>query len=624
MNIDINRILQISDELGFKEISSKLSKIVVKQNTTDCPLVLPLVGEFSSGKTTLINSLTDSHALETATKPTTATIFEVHFGAAESKAVVLDENGQSTEVSDIATLKNSELADKPVVTVFDTSAKVPSSIVLVDTPGLSSPDPRHRQILIDFLPQADAVLLVADINAQLTRSLTEFVKTMSLTNKQLYLVLTKTDTKSKTEVEASRKYLEDNLHINKDNIVCVSAEKGDIVELIKLFDMIQKDKAQILAKVNEQRLCTIIKELVARIDELLNTPDNEDEMQNQIAQKKLELNKIQRKINNAIEAAKGEIEEAQRNTSRTFEDTISDRLENLVSGKSNDFDNEALSSINGTASLILNQYKDNVCRILHAYATKSTEDGVDTSMLDNVDISSLTIKGLSYNLDLNSLGHEYDGYISTGVKAAAAVAVVAAAVATAGAAGAAAGTASAGTAGSAVAGTATAGTAGTTAATLATATSVADTATDVGSMVLTGKLLSRMEKAEKVVSKVSKQYEMIENVEDQIQQKVASNGLVRSMVGFFTDKAMGKPQRRRAIHNYMDDTLMPQFNSQLQRMTTTVVDSVRQVLNQSAENTIAEMTNAIDNLRQAQKQQKEDYQRRISTLRDYKNELALI
>lgn len=619
MNIDINRILQISDELGFKEISSKLSKIVVKQNTTDCPLVLPLVGEFSSGKTTLINSLTDSHALETATKPTTATIFEVHFGAAESKAVVLDENGQSTEVSDIATLKNSELADKPVVTVFDTSTKVPSSIVLVDTPGLSSPDPRHRQTLIDFLPQADAVLLVADINAQLTRSLTEFVKTMSLTNKQLFLILTKTDTKSKAEVEASRKYIEDNLHVGRNNIVCVSAEENNIGELLNLFGIIQKDKAQILAKVNEQRISMIVKEMLARIDELLNAPNSDDAIRDQIAQKKLELNKVQRKIDNVVEAAKEEIEDAQRDCSSKFEDTISERLESLVSGKSNDFDTEALSTINGVASLILSEYKDQVSKTLHVHAAKSTGDGIDLSALSSIDVSSLSIKGLSYNLDLNSLGHEYDGYISTGVKVAAAAAVVAATVATAGAAAGAAGTATAGATGTAAAGTAEAS-----AATIATATSVADTATDVGSMVVTSKLLSRLNKAEKVVSNVSKKYEMIENTEEKIQQKVTSKGLVSSMVGFFTDKAMGKPQRRRAIHNYMHDTLMPQFNSQLKHMTSVVVDSVRQSVIQGAESAMTEMTNAINSLRETQKKHEDEYQRRMATLRDYKNELALI
>lgn len=558
--------------------------------------------------------------METATKPTTATIFEVHFGAAKSKAIVLDDNGQSTEVTDIAALKNSELGSKPVVTVFDTSTKVPSSIVLVDTPGLSSPDPRHRQTLIDFLPSADAVLLVADINAQLTRSLTEFVKTMSLTKKRLFLVLTKTDTKSKSEVEASRKYIEDNLHVGKNNIVCVSAEKSDIGELLNLFGTIQKDKAQILEKVNEQRISMIVKEMLARIDELLNTPNSDDAIRDQIAQKKLELNKVQRKIDNVIEAAKGEIEDAQRDCSRKFEDTISERLESLVSGKSNDFDAEALSTINGVASLILSEYRDQVSKTLHVHAAKSTEDDIDMSTLSSIDVSSLSIKGLSYNLDLNSLGHEYDGYISTGVKVAAAAAVVAATVATAGAAAGAAGTATAGAAGTA----ASAGTAEASAATIATATSVADTATDVGSMVVTSKLLSRLNKAEKVVSNVSKKYEMIENTEEKIQQKVTSKGLVSSMVGFFTDKAMGKPQRRRAIHNYMDDTLMPQFNSQLKHMTSVVVDSVRQSVMQGAESAMTEMTNAINSLREAQKKHEDEYQRRMATLRDYKNELALI
>lgn len=610
MEKDINRLLKISSDLGLKEISSRLSKIAVKQNAADCPLVLPLVGEFSSGKTTLINSLTDSKALETATRPTTATIFEVHFGSDHSKAVVMEANGQLKEIDDIVSLKNSELGDSIVVTVFDTSIKVPSSIVLVDTPGLSSPDPRHRQTLVDFLPNADAVLLVTDINAQVTRSLTEFVKTMSLTKKQLFLVLTKTDTKSEAEVEDSKKYIVENLHISKDNIACISAENGDVDDLLTLFGAIQRDKSQILAKVNEQRLSMIVKEMSARIDELLNMPDNDNGMQEQIAQKKLELSKIQRKINNAIEAAKGEIEDAQRESSRKFEDTISERLESLVAGKSNDFDNDALSTINGTASLILNEYKDNVYKTLHSQAAKNIEAGIDMSALDSIDISSLGIKGLSYNLDLNSLGHEYDGYISTGVKVAAAAAVVTAVVTSGGVAGA------VGAAGTA--------TTEASAATVSTAVSVADTATDVGSMVATGKLLSRMKKAEKVVSKVGEKYEMIEKVEDKVRQAASHKGLVNSMVGFFTDKTMGKPQRRRAIHDYMDNTLMPQFNSQLKQMTNTVVDSVRQTLTQGAENAMTEMTNAIESLRDAQKKHKADYESRITMLRDYKNELALI
>ena len=619
MSIDAKKLLEISRKLDFKEISSRLERIISREAIQDCPLILPLVGEFSSGKTTLINSLTDSKALETATKPTTATIFEVHFGAEESKAEVVDANGEIHEVSDISSLKNSYLADVPVITVFDTSKNVPSSIVLVDTPGLSSPDPRHRQTLVDFIPQADAILLVADINAQLTRSLIDFVKTMSLTNRRIYLVLTKADTKSASEIEASKKYVEDNLNVSKDNIVCVSASEGNVAELLALLEDIQKDKAQILAKVDGKRLERIAKDMTARIDELLQVPDDVGKAQEQIAEKKLELNRVRWAIDNAISQSKEEIEDIKRKYAHQFEETIFGRLEALASGKSKNFDKEAVALINNTASIVLNNLKNEIRKSLHDQATKSIEDDrVDTSVLDGIDVSELSINGLSYNLELNKLGHEYDGYIATGIKlAAVAAAVVVTAGTASGAAAGAAGAEAAGAVGTEVAGTEAL-------ADVATVASIADTATDVGSMVSNSKLMSKIEKVGSLAKDVSDGYSLVQNADNSISNGEDSGGIVKSVVGFFTDKAMGKPQRRKAIHNYLDETLMPQFKSELDRITDIVTESVRQTLSQSAEGCIKEMTDAIEALRDSMRNKKDDYEKRMGMLRDFKNELALM
>ena len=163
------KLIEIAHYLGLVNIEKDLENITLRSHQENAPLVLPLVGEFSSGKTTLINSLTDSKKLETATKPTTATIFEVHFGCDRCHATVLNEQGHFVEVEDIAELKNDALADAKVVTVFDTSNNVPASTILVDTPGLSSPDPKHKQTLVNFLPKADGLILVTDINQQITR-----------------------------------------------------------------------------------------------------------------------------------------------------------------------------------------------------------------------------------------------------------------------------------------------------------------------------------------------------------------------------------------------------------------------------------------------------------------------
>ena len=170
----INELRTIADYIGLTNVVEELSLLELRSKQENANIILPLVGEFSSGKTTLINALTDSKGLESATKPTTATIYEVHFGSDSCHAEVIDANGNCIEVENINDLKNEELADAKVVTVFDTSKRIPASTIIVDTPGLSSPDPQHKQTLVNFLPKADGILLVTDINQQMTRSLTDF------------------------------------------------------------------------------------------------------------------------------------------------------------------------------------------------------------------------------------------------------------------------------------------------------------------------------------------------------------------------------------------------------------------------------------------------------------------
>lgn len=601
---DVHRLLEISQDLGFKDISKRLQKIARSKNSEGCPLMLPMVGEFSSGKTTLINSLTDSKALETATKPTTATIFEVHFGAEQCRAVIMDELENIQEVTDIASIKNTELEHASVVTVFDTSKKVPQNVVLVDTLGLSSPDPRHRQTLIDFLPEADAVLLVVDINAQLSRSLIDFVTTMSLSNKRLYIVLTKINTKSESEVSNSVEYLVKELHIAKENIVAVSANNDNNKELLDLLQEIQKDKAEILEKVNAERLEVIAKDLAKYVDELLNVPADDDGVETEIANQRLRLNAVKRKISSIITSSEEEIHSIQKTSIRKFEDIVANKLVALVGGSCSNFDSEAVSVVDNTTSIVLEQYKNEVRAALHREASKNLgEDGIDASALANVDVSGMNIQGLSYNLNLNSLGHEYDGYISSGIKMAAAVAIAAPAVA-------------------GVAGTA--GTAGAASASTASTIAVIDTATDVGSMVMTGKLLSKMQKAKQIAGKVGRAYKDVEGNISSFEETTQTKGLFTSIVGSITDKAMGKPQRRRAVNNYLEETLLPQFKCEMENLTSVVVNSVRQSMEQAAEASLGEIVNALNELQSIKKSKDADYQSRLSILRTYAKELSTL
>lgn len=623
--MNINRLIEISSDLGFLELTKELEIIDKRETQENCPLILPLVGEFSSGKTTLINALTDSKKLETATKPTTATIYEVHFGANKCSATVLSEDGKQTEVEDLSELKNEILKDAKVVTVFDTSKNVPSSTILVDTPGLSSPDPKHKQTLVDFLPHADGILLVSDVNQQITRSLTDFIKTMSLSKRPVYLVLTKCDTKAATELQNVKKYISDNIQINLEHVICVSANSGDLTEIYQLFDNIQKDKGRILKEVNEQRVKNIAVLLKDKIQELLTSEKQSGDLVQAISQKKRELDKLNKNIDRLMDAMTSDIDEEGRKATRMFEDRIFDRLDSIVSSSSNNFDSDALSAVNNTSSLIFNDFKTNVQSILRKKTAErsGTDNAVNLHSLAELDIDQYTINGMCYNLDLNSIGHEYDGKIATGVKIAGAIALVATAgAALAGAGGAAGSAVAAGEAGGAAAGAGEVGAAALSASQVTTAVSVADSATDVASMISNHKAMKKMKQYSAAVGQGYGEISLFN--QNLGKQMGTENGLIESIVGFVTDRTWGKPQRRRAIHTYLDDTLLPCFKSEIKNTSNSLIEGIRTALHNEAASSISEMTNALEELQRNKNEKKEAYESKMNILKEYMNELSTL
>lgn len=487
-------------------------------------------------------------------------------------------------------------------------------------------------MLVDFLPSADAILLVVDINQQVTRSLTDFIDMIKLSKRPVYIVLTKSDTKSVSEIETAKQYIANNCKLPVQQVVVVSAAKDNMSELYALLETIQKSKNEILAKVDCQRIKDLAQILVNRVDEMLTASSSDENLDMEIRRQQLDLDKIKRNINRLIDSMASDICEDGTKISRRFEDSMYEKLGALVAGGSADMDNDALSVINNTASLLLSEYKNNIMGILKSkvQSAQGSDSEIPVESLMSVDLSGIQISGLNYNLDLNSMGHEYDGIIKTGVIAVAAVATVAAAVATAGAAAAgaagtagtagAAGTAgTAGTAGAAAAGTVgTAGAAGTAATTVAAskAVDIVDTATDVGSIIYTSKMMKRIAKTEEFAGKAVDKYNKIE--------KADKKGILSSMVGFATERLLSKPQRVRAVRNYVDGTLAPEFKSQMENLSQSVVNMVRGSLQNDASEMIAQKTAMLNELKEQSSEHKAEFARRKETLKQYKEKLSTI
>lgn len=601
--MDLKVLYDIAKYVRMDDIASLVDEIYVRSQQSNCDLMLPLIGEFSSGKTTLINTLTDSKKLETATKPTTATIYRIHFGCRKIQAKVLDTDGNWTEYSDIAELKNDKLGDAVMVDVFDTSSRVPSTTILVDTPGLSSSDPRHRQALVNFLPQADAILLVTDVNQQLTRSITDFVHTIELSKRPIFLIITKCDTKSTQDLVQVRKYISDNVQLPIQQIVCVSAVKNDMQELFSLFNNIQNEKTDIIKQVDTVRIQYVVSNLLSRIEELLNSSSSDKQLENAIHQQETDLKQLNRNIERLATEVSSDVEEVGQKLVRHFEDIVSARLEALVASKSVNLDDEAISVINNTASLLLNDYRN---EIQHSFRKKANEhqrkkDIVSLQSLKELDLSFLSITGLNYNLNLNAMGHQYDNAIATATKIALAAGAVYSCTAL--------------------------GAGGETVATLTTDNilDAVDTATDVMSMRSNNTTANRIERVANFVGNTTDRMSSIDEYNQNAGQQIgADKGIIESMIGFVTDKTMGKPQRKRAIHNYMDETLVPNFKSEMKRINNLVISSVITMLHQEAADTIAQKKSLLEQLQTEYNEQKIEYEKRIAKLRDYRTFLVTL
>ncbi len=624
----IEKVLSIANDLSLGNIVKDLEKIKMRALGVDVELIIPLVGEFSSGKTTLINALTDSKKLETATKPTTATIYKVHFGCPAFHANVLTENGETLEIDNVENLSNEGLADATVVSVFDTSNRVPSSTILVDTPGLSSPDPRHKQTLVDFLPYADAVFLVTDINQQITKSLSDFITTMELAKCPVFLVVTKCDTKSPKEIEQVKRYISENSKLPIQQIACVSAVKDDLQEFYHLLKEIQKDKNNIIKRIDEQRVKLITGNICIHIQDLLKATSSKETLNEAVFQQEQDLKRLNRIIERVVDESKSEIEEVERNVVRKFESVIFDRLDAIAASKGANLDFEANSTIHNTASLLFNEYKSEIQSHLYA-KVREQKDKVGTislQSLSTLDISSLSIPDLTYNLNLNAIGHENDKAFAIGTKVVLGVAVAAAAVCAAPAI-LGTGSAAAGSAGSAAAASG-AGVAGSGAAAgkVALAAGALDTATDVASVASNVATRKRIAKALNAASEIAqdseRKYVKINEIDSKYQTQ-ENKGMVESMIGHFTD-GMGKPQRRRAIRNYIDDNLAPEFRMNLRSINQLLVNSISESLFQETAEVINSKKDTLEKLKAEYAEEQEAYERQVKKLKNYKTELAII
>ena len=156
-----------------------------------------IVGEFSSGKSTLINGILGKPLLPTHVSPTTATINIIQYGEKESAQVVFhDSTKQSIPVADLVnyiTSLSSE-ADARAKTIDYVNLSYPSifcrnGVRLVDTPGLNSMHDDHERATMQYLPRGSAGIMAISALQFMSKSQRDYLACFrSYMNKMFFLI----------------------------------------------------------------------------------------------------------------------------------------------------------------------------------------------------------------------------------------------------------------------------------------------------------------------------------------------------------------------------------------------------------------------------------------------------
>ena len=186
-------------------------------------VVAPLIGEFSTGKSSLVNALLGRNVLSVNITPETAVPTEICYSSDEH-ALVIGSQGGSESIS-IEEFQNREFSVDKVkkVQLYLNNAflREISSVKLVDMPGFNSGIELHSRAIDEYLPDAEAyILLFSARSSTISSDMAGFLKELHLHGMPVFLLISK-----------SRAVTEDELRI------CVERIRADAAKYLGLADV---------------------------------------------------------------------------------------------------------------------------------------------------------------------------------------------------------------------------------------------------------------------------------------------------------------------------------------------------------------------------------------------------
>jgi len=398
-------LIDVCEKYGLNSIVDRMPS-----SSEDVRVKVALLGEFSSGKSSLINGLVGKKVLPALDIPTTKNYTIIQKGDADKISYFLnEEEGEKRKIDQLLFNDYAKGKKDGIVEIqLPQDSFLPDFIHLVDTPGISSLDQSDADITFGLLPQIDAAMVCIDMNkGGVNSSVKEFLlrDDIQVIKDRIVIVLTKTDTISNADdVDLIRneavKVLKEHLNLEdaENRVIALSCmemlnneESKDRAQLIALFqDVIVAQKQKMLQDRFDQILLEIKGEIV---EQLRYLRDNSELDTSEIDQKIKQLNKELEQLADLERETEDKIHSFEAKFRTRMLDVKNRYLLNLK-GASPSSDSDPMDEFNAVAQNFISALNDEAVTITRLFFKDYAED---VRSLDMTDLSYLSSKIQSIN-----------------------------------------------------------------------------------------------------------------------------------------------------------------------------------------------------------------------------------
>jgi GTP-binding protein EngB required for normal cell division len=186
------------------------------QKVMETELVVPVIGAFSAGKSSLLNALMASEILPVGIAPETELATELRYSS-ESYLLAIKPDGaqERLPVEALSAINRRSSEFSHLRLYLDCEAlKAIAPLVLVDMPGFGSSLENHNKAIAYYLPRGvHSVVLTSIEDGNITQSMLRKLDELKTYNTDFTFLLSKCNLRAADQVDEVRAYIDDQISV---------------------------------------------------------------------------------------------------------------------------------------------------------------------------------------------------------------------------------------------------------------------------------------------------------------------------------------------------------------------------------------------------------------------------